>query len=97
MMAARQQLPIAMLTRLPPCLPAQAEVEEFYAGRGYLIPNFHKVYWMGLNTTLKGWPKFAWLDKSQPRRQLAMLPQLRHVDSLFPSVAHCPPVLGISR
>jgi hypothetical protein len=56
---------------------AQAEVEEFYTSRGYLIPNFHKVYWMGLTSNSSMWPRFLWLDNSLPgegRGQVAMLP-----------------------
>jgi hypothetical protein len=46
--------------------PLQAEVEDYYVRRGYLIPNYHKVYWMGLTTNATTWPRFTWLDRSQP-------------------------------
>jgi hypothetical protein len=29
-------------------LEEQAEVEEFYTRRGFLLPKFHQIYWMGL-------------------------------------------------
>jgi hypothetical protein len=46
--------------------PSQAEVEHFYISSGYLIPNFHRVYWIGLATNTTNWPRFRWLDRSQP-------------------------------
>ena len=52
-----------------PCYPTpQAEVEQFYIRSGHLIPNYHKVYWMGLTANTSTWPKFTWLDRAQPRR-----------------------------
>ena len=33
--------------------------------QGYLLPTFHKSYWMGLAVSPGArWPKFAWLDRS---------------------------------
>ena len=29
-------------------LEEQAEVEQFYTKRGFLLPKFHQTYWMGL-------------------------------------------------
>jgi hypothetical protein len=45
----------------------QAEVEQFYISAGFLIPNYHKAYWMGLVSNLTSWPRFRWTDRSQPR------------------------------
>jgi hypothetical protein len=35
-------------------------VEAFYTDQGYLLPPFHKAYWIGLNSS--SWPSFRWLD-----------------------------------
>jgi hypothetical protein len=43
-------------------LPLQ--VESFYINGGYLLPGFHRHYWMGAVAT--DWPKFAWTDVSIP-------------------------------
>jgi hypothetical protein len=32
---------------------------------GVLLPNYHKNYWMGLNTTI--WPLFYWVDPLVPQ------------------------------
>ena len=40
------------------------QVESFYINNGYLLPNFHKHYWMGATATL--WPKFVWTDITLP-------------------------------
>ncbi len=39
-------------------------MEQFYVGQGWLIPTFHKAYWIGLAATT--WPNFRWLDGSAP-------------------------------
>lgn len=31
-----------------------------------LVPSFHKMYWMGLNTTDDTWPTYRWLDPYVP-------------------------------
>jgi hypothetical protein len=42
----------------------QYEVEQALTYAGYLIPDYHKYYWMGY--TAKTWPKFYTLDKTVP-------------------------------
>ena len=42
-------------------LEEQAEVEQFYTKRGFLLPKFHQIYWMGLRVNGSR-PKFGWLD-----------------------------------
>ncbi len=37
-------------------------MEQFYVGQGWLIPTFHKAYWLGLEA--RKWPDFRWLDGS---------------------------------
>lgn len=37
-----------------------SQVENFYISNGYLLPNFHKHYWLG--ATAVQWPKFNWTD-----------------------------------
>jgi hypothetical protein len=39
------------------CLYLQSEVEAHYIGKGYLLPAFHKAYWIGLTTS--EWPSFT--------------------------------------
>lgn len=41
----------------------QVEVETFFTQRGFLLPSFHKTYWLGLSATT--WPQFSWADRSQ--------------------------------
>jgi hypothetical protein len=53
-----------VLTRPPACAWAQVEVESFYITSGYLLPAFHKLYWMGLAATNRTWPSFKWMDRS---------------------------------
>jgi hypothetical protein len=38
------------------------QVEEYYVGKGILMPGFHKFYWMGLRAAV--WPNFAWIDRT---------------------------------
>jgi hypothetical protein len=53
------------------CFPArrsqaeQTEVENAFLKMGVLLPNYHKNYWMGLNTTI--WPLFYWVDPLVPQ------------------------------
>ncbi len=35
-------------------LEEQAEVEQFYTKKGYLMPKFHQIYWMGLRVRAAG-------------------------------------------
>jgi hypothetical protein len=35
---------------------------QYFTQRGYLLPAFHKTYWLGLTSTR--WPIFSWADKS---------------------------------
>jgi hypothetical protein len=51
----------------------QAEVEQFYISSGFLIPIFHKAYWMGLVSNTTAWPRFSWTDRSQPRESPSLL------------------------
>jgi hypothetical protein len=46
-------------------LEEQAEVESRFAGMGYLLPAFHKAYWLGLVADVLWQPdRYKWLDKS---------------------------------
>jgi hypothetical protein len=38
----------------------QLDVEQSLVSTGYLLPSFHKQYWMGLATTEDSWPTFRW-------------------------------------
>jgi hypothetical protein len=42
----------------------QREVERCFQDDGWLLPNYHKFYWMGLASNVNGaiWPNFTWLD-----------------------------------
>jgi hypothetical protein len=40
----------------------QYEVELFYLSNGYLIPNYHRSYWMGLTSTPADPTYFTWID-----------------------------------
>ena len=43
----------------------QKAVEQMYVDMGVLLPNFHKAYWIGLNTTAAGWRNvWTWVDNS---------------------------------
>ncbi len=33
-------------------------------GQNYLLPAFHKWYWLGLQSTVGSWPLFTWVDLS---------------------------------
>jgi hypothetical protein len=66
-------------TCLPACL--QAEVEQWYISQGYLLPAYHKVYWLGLATNTSRWPVFTWSSsyapaagEAQPAPKLAPCP-----------------------
>lgn len=47
-------------------LDEQSEMEYAFINSGYLLPSFHKTYWMGLVTTQEAWPAFTWLDRNVP-------------------------------
>jgi hypothetical protein len=36
-------------------------VENFYVDHGYLLPNFHKYYWLGAQVN-GPWPNFTWVS-----------------------------------
>lgn len=40
----------------------QLELEAWLLSSHQLFPAFHKVYWIGLNTSSQQWPRFSWLD-----------------------------------
>jgi hypothetical protein len=43
----------------------QAEVETLFTAAGYLLPAFHKSYWLGLESKVLYQPdEFKWMDKS---------------------------------
>jgi hypothetical protein len=49
--------------------PGPLQVEAYYASMGFMFPNFHRFYWLGLNTSV--WPTdglttatFRWHDES---------------------------------
>jgi hypothetical protein len=48
-------------------LAEQQQVEACFIDAGYLLPNYHKFYWMGLATNLEGsrWPNFTWIDRNK--------------------------------
>lgn len=43
------------------CFCVQAAVERFYTSSGYLLPLYHKQYWLGYATDQQGysWPNFT--------------------------------------
>jgi hypothetical protein len=41
---------------------APLQVEQYYVGQGWLLPSYHKSYWIGLTATT--WPYFHWLEPS---------------------------------
>jgi hypothetical protein len=51
-------------------LAEHKEVEDYFVGKGFLLPLYHKLYWLGLRTpAYKGdgsKSKFAWLDGATP-------------------------------
>jgi hypothetical protein len=44
----------------------QTEMEFAFVNSGYLLPSYHKNYWIGLTTTADTWPQFDWLDRNVP-------------------------------
>ena len=36
-------------------------MEEYYISNGYILPQYHKQYWMGLNSSANIFPNFTWL------------------------------------
>ncbi len=42
----------------------QVEMENAFLNSGYLLPSFHKTYWMGLVSNTDAWPTFTWLDRN---------------------------------
>jgi hypothetical protein len=44
----------------------QQRVESYYVSAGFLLPTFHKVYWIGLNSSLGTYPNFTWVDNRTP-------------------------------
>jgi hypothetical protein len=44
----------------------QKDVEDWMQASYLLLPNFHKVYWIGLRTNEFDWPSFRWLDATKP-------------------------------
>jgi hypothetical protein len=42
------------------CPPVQ--VESYYIGAGFMLPTFHRFYWMGLQSTVSTWPAFTWVS-----------------------------------
>jgi hypothetical protein len=59
-------MPSAPLTLLWPTLlpPLQVEVEGYFIKQGFLIPAFHKMYWLGGQSSDTKYPVFSWLDRS---------------------------------
>jgi hypothetical protein len=53
-----------LLTDLP--APAAAQVETYYTNSGFMLPNFHRFYWMGLVSSSGTWPRFTWVDNRTP-------------------------------
>jgi hypothetical protein len=47
-----------------PCLAFLQEVEMWYIASGFMLPTFHKTYWLGLTTS--AWPKFGWIERNVP-------------------------------
>lgn len=55
-------------------LEEQAEMESRFAALGYLLPAFHKAYWLGLMADVLWQPdRYKWLDKSVPGGLRSML------------------------
>jgi hypothetical protein len=41
----------------------QRDVEQYYISSFWLLPAWHKAYWIGLSTeSTRSWPRFQWLD-----------------------------------
>jgi hypothetical protein len=47
----------------------QTEMEYAFLNSGYLLPSFHKTYWIGLMASADSWPSFSWLDRNVPSPQ----------------------------
>jgi hypothetical protein len=43
---------------------AQAEVESYFISNSYVMPTFHKMYWMGGVSSVAKYPNFSWIDGS---------------------------------
>jgi hypothetical protein len=39
----------------------QVDVEQYFVGKGWLYPNFNKVYWIGLQVGKARWPGRRWV------------------------------------
>ncbi len=51
---------------IPPPTP-QVEMEYAFLQTGYLLPSFHKAYWLGLTAaSSEAWPLFTWTDQNVP-------------------------------
>jgi hypothetical protein len=37
-------------------------VEAYYTSSGFMLPSFHRFYWMGLQSSIGAWPKFTWVS-----------------------------------
>jgi hypothetical protein len=46
-------------------LKEQKDVESWMQASFLLLPNFHKVYWIGLKSSEFDWPLFRWLDATK--------------------------------
>jgi hypothetical protein len=47
-------------------LSEQKDAEQYYIGKGLLLPFFHRQYWIGLSSTTKTYPRFRWKDPKVP-------------------------------
>lgn len=46
----------------PRCFESlQIEVEQYYTNLGYILPDYHAFYWMGLNSSTDNNTNFSWL------------------------------------
>jgi hypothetical protein len=46
----------------------QEHVERYFLDMGFLLPGYHRLYWMGLQvpaTSSTRWPNFTWVDQNQ--------------------------------
>jgi hypothetical protein len=43
-------------------LPEQQDAERYYVGKGWLLPTYHKGYWMGLTSSTSRWPRYNWTE-----------------------------------
>jgi hypothetical protein len=44
----------------------QTQVESYYVGKGWLLPTYHKNYWLGLRSNTTVWPRFGWTEPGLP-------------------------------